>query len=74
VSPYSPNGTGAITLFAQWTAVSVSSVPAVSTAGDELAATGTTLPLTAPIGMALLLLAAGGFVLAVSRRRVRQRA
>jgi uncharacterized repeat protein (TIGR02543 family) len=71
VSPYSPPGVGAVTVFAQWTVV-----PAVaaSTAPGGLAATGTTLPLTTPMGMAVLLLAAGGFALLASRRRVGQRA
>jgi uncharacterized repeat protein (TIGR02543 family) len=71
VSPYSPPGTGAITLFAQWTAVPAAAAPSAPSA---LAATGASLPLAAPMGMAMLLLAAGGFALLASRRRVGRRA
>ena len=71
VSPFSPNGTGAITLFAQWTAVPAAAAPSAPSA---LAATGASLPLAAPMGVAMLLLAAGGFALLESRRRVGRRA
>jgi uncharacterized repeat protein (TIGR02543 family) len=71
VSPYSPSGVGAITVFAQWTVVPAVAAP---TAPGGLAATGASLPLAVPMGMAMLLLAAGGCVLLASRRRVGQRA
>jgi uncharacterized repeat protein (TIGR02543 family) len=71
VSPYSPSGAGAITVFAQWSVVPVVAAPI---APGGLAATGASLPLAVPVGMAMLLLAAGGCVLLASRRRVGQRA
>jgi uncharacterized repeat protein (TIGR02543 family) len=71
VSPYSPSGVGAITVFAQWTVVPAVAAPS---APGGLAATGASLPLAVPMGMAMLLLAAGGCVLLASRRRVGQRA
>jgi uncharacterized repeat protein (TIGR02543 family) len=64
------------TLFAQWTAVAapvVPSVPSVTippSAAGQLATTGTTLSLADPIGMAMLLLVAGGLGLVAGRRRV----
>jgi uncharacterized repeat protein (TIGR02543 family) len=71
VSPYSPSGVGAITVFAQWTVVPAVAAPS---APGGLAATGASLPLVVPMGMAMLLLTAGGCVLLASRRRVGQRA
>jgi uncharacterized repeat protein (TIGR02543 family) len=59
------------TLFAQWSVVPVVAAPI---APGGLAATGASLPLAVPMGMAMLLLAAGGCVLLASRRRVGQRA
>jgi uncharacterized repeat protein (TIGR02543 family) len=61
--------TASVTLFAQWTVS-----PAVISPGASggLAATGAALPLAVPMGMATLLLAAGGFVLLASRRRAFQ--
>jgi uncharacterized repeat protein (TIGR02543 family) len=69
VAPYSPPGTAAITVFAQWTAVPAVAEPS---APGGLAATGASLPLAAPMGMAMLLLAAGGFALLAGRRRAGQ--
>jgi hypothetical protein len=70
MSPYSPGDREAITLFAQWSLVPAVDAPVAS---GGLAATGTTLPLAVSMGMAMMLLAAGGFVLLASRRRVLQR-
>ena len=76
VSPYSPPGVGAVTVFAQWAAVSATVVPAVAApkAPGGMAATGASLSLEALMGMAMLLLATGGLALLASRRRVGQRA
>jgi uncharacterized repeat protein (TIGR02543 family) len=68
-SQYSPGGAGPISLFAQWTLVRAVVEPS---ALRGLAATGASLPLEVPMGAAMLLLAAGGFALVASRRRVGQ--
>jgi uncharacterized repeat protein (TIGR02543 family) len=68
---FSSQVTANTTLFAQWTVVPAVAAPS---APGGLAATGASLPLVVPMGMAMLLLTAGGCVLLASRRRVGQRA